>query len=697
MVYFSSSLVSLFILSLITNKDNVSSFTTNIKRSSSFTTTTTSSLHMSFGLGPGSTEEVDATSVKEEKIEGIDYVVPNHELFRKTRLTKIDEQADDWISTLLGGVDDNDDSGRYPLGDVSKNIMKRILTPVTLQEDPIRSEDDPEWKPKAWTIRTLPWNPLLPAHGLETYGIVVPRRNAEAWRHFDLPGLLASDYSLDPKSDTMQIDDVDKYQNILREKGYWLNDEQCSARLIYINGQFSPSLSKTTDSVHNLQSSDFISENNKVRPEILTCLEHLPDGWTDKLPIEDGQKDIIEVSGRDKLSKLSGPNHSVGNATAQFAINNQQGTAIFAALNTVKTKNVALVDIPNDDTSCDDLPILVVNAWTHDGGITVDDGDDDEEEKGVTIHPRLLVIGGKNSKSSIIQGIIDLDEDDNKIKTRPKFYNGYTQFYLRAGSKLSHSYLEESGGYPTPKVELRNVDAADNDDPTPQEIESQRPALQNTHFDIIDVHATGTNATYDHTCLSVGGNGRSRVSMCTSMYQDGCNVMLNGFSLSGGAQRSDTRTTIHHLGPNTKSKQIQKNMVGGRATALFKGRIRIEEKAIGADSQQLSRAILLTDTSKVWAIPSLEIVPSTITCSHGATISDLSDEELFYLRSRGFDRLQARKLLMGAFLQEVTTKISPKILMDDEGENSLSSRIGKRLQGLIPQGDRKYKSQYNSV
>ena len=137
MVYFSSSLVSLFILSLITNKDNVSSFTTNIKRSSSFTTTTTSSLHMSFGLGPGSTEEVDATSVKEEKIEGIDYVVPNHELFRKTRLTKIDEQADDWISTLLGSIDDNDndDSGRYPLGDVSKNIMKRILTPVTLQED----------------------------------------------------------------------------------------------------------------------------------------------------------------------------------------------------------------------------------------------------------------------------------------------------------------------------------------------------------------------------------------------------------------------------------------------------------------------------------------------------------------------------------------------------------------------------------
>jgi len=694
MVYFSSSLVSLFILLSNTN-NNVSSFTTNIKRSSTFTP-----LHMSFGLGPGEqVEEESIASEKVEKIAGIDYEIPDHELYRKSRLTKIDEKADDWFATLLGNTDDNSDENkdvRYPLGDVSKNIMKRILTPVVLQEDPIRSEDDPEWKPPAWTPRRLPWNPILPAYGLETYGIVVPRRNAEAWRHYDLPGLLATDYSLDPTSDTILIDDVDKYKVILQKKGYWLNDEQCTARLICINGQHSPSLSKTTDTMYNLQSSDFTNNDNKLRDEIVTCLEHLPDGYTDELPTEDGQKDIVEVGGSNKLSKLSGPNHNVGNATTQFAINNQQGTAIFAALNTVKTKNVALVDIPND-TTCDDLPILVVNAWTNNGGIEVDNSDEEEEQKGVAIHPRLLVLGGKRSKSSIIQGTIDLDDEDgDDAKTRPKFYNGYTQLYLREGSKLSHSYLEESGGYPTPKVEVRNVDA-DQNSPTPQEIESQRPALQNTHFDIIDVHTTGVNATYDHTCLGVGGNGRSRISMCTSMYQDGCNVNLNGFSLAGGAQRSDIRTTIHHISPNTQSTQIQKNMVGGRATTLFKGRIRIEEKATGSDSEQLSRTILLSDTSKVWAIPSLEIVPSEIKCSHGATVSDLSDEELFYLRSRGFDRLAARKLLMQAFLQECTTKIAPEILMNDEGESSLSSRLGKRLQGLIPQGDRKYKSNYQSV
>ena len=117
-------------------------------------------------------------------------------------------------------------------------------------------------------------HPILPAYGLETHGIVAPRRNVEAWRHCDLPGLLATDYSLDPTSDTMLIDDVDKCKVILQKKGYWLNDEQCTARLTYINGQHSPSLSKTTDTTYNLQSSDFTNNDNKLRDEIVTCLEH---------------------------------------------------------------------------------------------------------------------------------------------------------------------------------------------------------------------------------------------------------------------------------------------------------------------------------------------------------------------------------------------------------------------------------------
>jgi len=701
------TIASLFLLSTYVNNHYVSSFTTiTNKKLKTFVFSSSSkkspSLYMAFGLGP--VEEVEEVVKKEEEI--IDYEEPDHELYRKSRLSKSDKQADAWFTSLLGNVDQ--ENRDYPLGNVSKNIMKRILTPVKLQQDPIRDEDDPEWKPEALIPRVLPWNPILPAYGLETYGIPVPRRGAEAWRNSDLPGLLATDYSLDI-SNSKRIDDDKNLKNIFKKKGYWLNDDECTARMIYINGQFYPSLSKTIDNIYNLQPSDFTSSDNEVSKEILNCLEHLPDGCTDKLPQEEGQKDIKEIAGTNLLSKLSGPVHNVGNATSQYAINNQQGTAIFCALNSVKACNVGVIQIP--DSVENDKPTLVVNAWTNDAGIDIDYDDNDNdgaEKKGVTVHPRLLVLAGKNSVSSLIQGTIDLDDDHDSDSTRPKFYNGYTQLYLRERSKVSHSYIDESGGYPTPNVEVRNNDV-DSSEISPQEIESNRPALQNTHFEMIDIHATGANSTYKHTCLGISGNGRSRISTCATMYQPDISVEINGFSLNGGTQRSDILTTVHHIAPNTYSKHIQKNLVGGRATTLFKGRIRMEQNATLCDSQQLSRTILLSDVSKIWAIPSLEIVPAEVKCSHGSTVSDLSDEELFYLRSRGFDRLTARKLLMAAFLQECTLRIAPEILSvshnDSEEveaetqaeENSLSSRLGKRLQGVTPQGDRSWKKQYQSI
>jgi len=703
MNYYSSVVLSLLTLSSTNVNYHVSSFTTTAKTSFHSPTKelTSSALSMAFGLGPKQLSEEEQANYFEQ--EQIDYAEPDHELFRKSRLTKIDQQADDWFASLLGNVDNGNDSmDRYPLGDVSKNVMKRILTPIVLQQDPLLPEDHPDWRPKALIIRVLPWKPIVPAYGLETYGLPVPRRGAEAWRHFDLPGMLATDYSLDATNKGLELkfksdEEEGNYKEILMNKGYWLNDEQCEARLIYINGQYCPSLSKHTDTIQNLQPSDFATPS-KVRNEILTCLEHLPDGHTDELPTEEGQPDITTLAGSNKISRLSGPNHHVGNATSQYAINNQQGTAIWSALNSVKTSGVALVDIPEGIKY--DLPILVVNAWTNDGGVVIEDGEKEEEDKkGVTIHPRLLVIAGKGSKSSVIQGTIDLeDADDASISSRPKFYNGYSQLYLRANSKVSHSYLEESGGYPTPRVELRNNDKSLTEgEQTPQEIESNRPALQNSHFEMIDMQATGENATYKHTGLGMGGNGRSRVSMCTSLHQRGASAELNGFSLAGGAQRADVRTTIHHIGPDTTSRQMQKTMVGGRATTLFKGRIRVEQKAIGTDNEQLSRTIMLSDASKVWAIPSLEIVPAELKCSHGATVSDMSDEELFYLRSRGFDRLAARKLLMTAFLQECSRSIAPEILGTNNAENSLALRISKRLTGLIPTGDRAWKKDYQSV
>lgn len=129
-------------------------------------------------------------------------------------------------------------------------------------------------------------------------------------------------------------------------------------------------------------------------------------------------------------------------------------------------------------------------------------------------------------------------------------------------------------------------------------------------------------------------------------------------------------------------------MIGGRATGLFKGRIRVEQSAQQTDSEQLARTVLLSDKSKAWATPSLEIIADDVMCTHGATVSDLSEEELFYLRSRGIDRTTARNILMYAFVDDVASYIEPEMCGDKDDPLSLKNRVISRLQNLVPQGEK---------
>merc|ERR1712037_547475 len=98
--------------------------------------------------------------------------------------------------------------------------------------------------------------------------------------------------------------------------------------------------------------------------------------------------------------------------------------------------------------------------------------------------------------------------------------------------------------------------------------------------------------------------------------------------------------------------------------------------------------ILLSDRCKAWAVPSLEIVADDVQCTHGATVSDLSEEELFYLRSRGLDRTTSRNLLMYAFVEEIGSSVDETIAGRYDDENELRTRIIKRLENLVPEGEK---------
>lgn len=475
-------------------------------------------------------------------------------------------------------------------------------------------------------------------------------------------------------------EEVASIRDKLEAKGGWLADGSCQARLVYINGRFSPQLSQTNDFVSNIGSADEIPE------DVTSMLGRLTDGFTDELaaPVPVGGGDFWN-----SYKKLSGPNHNVGEAISQFAINAQQGTACFAALNTRRTGAVAYVNVPErHDKDVDEenkKPILIVNALTSNAGASSD-------ANGVSIHPRCLMVGGEDSAVSIVQSCVDLDGDEADVST---LYNGYTQVFLKKGAQMKHSFLEESGGAPVSGTEINDDDVEEGVE-KPRDIEARRPALKDTHLEAIEVQAIGDDACYEGIVMSVGGSGRIRIAHTVGLLRPGSHATLKGFCLSGGAQQMDMKTNIHHMAQGTTSEQLQKNMIGGRSTGSFKGRIRVEQSAQQTDSQQLARTVLLSDRSKAWAVPSLEIIADDVTCTHGCTISDLSEEELFYLRARGLDRTLARNLLMYGFAQEICGFVDPCMLEAVGSEKGFQQRVIAKLENVVPQGERAIKGEFQS-
>jgi len=531
---------------------------------------------------------------------------------------------------------------------------------------------------------------MFPAYGLEQYGLPTPRRNAEPWRQFDVAGLVATDYSDTPFDyGSILLLDHDKIKEIkakLIHDSIWLEDEACAGRLVYINGRLTPSLSKLNDHTVNLAHSDFAKPSAHVTDHVVECLKRLTDGFTDQLAADVPIRDSCLTS----YKSLSGPNHNVGEPTKQFAMNSQQGSSCFVALNSIRSAAVALVNIPKDCNLT--KPILIINIEQEEEKVPYAD---QSENVGFAFHPRTLIMAGENSDVSIIQSYISLDTHSSKV-CRPKFCNGYTQIFIESGATVRHSYLEETGGIVTPGVEGGGDDYIDNGT-VARLTESQRKALRDTHFEAIDIHITGEKGRYEGTIMNFGGKGRSRIATSVSLLRPHAHANINGFCLAGGAQRNDFRTFIHHIAPDTSSSQLQKNMIGGRASTTFRGRIRVEQSAQKTDSQQLARSILLSDKARVWAIPSLEIIADDVKCSHGATVSDLAEEELFYLESRGVDKIKARNMLMYAFIDDVAATVDPSIIGGKDDPSSLKSRITKRLQALAPRGARAIQGDFQSI
>ncbi|MBM5798147.1 MAG: ABC transporter permease [Cyanobacteria bacterium K_Offshore_0m_m2_072] len=149
----------------------------------------------------------------------------------------------------------------------------------------------------------------------------------------------------------------------------------------------------------------------------------------------------------------------------------------------------------------------------------------------------------------------------------------------------------------------------------------------------------------------------SRIEPRVLQQQGAAHTRLRGLQWVGEDQLADTHSLVRFDGPDGVLDQLHKSVADGNGRSVFNGAVQVPRAAQRTDAAQLSRSLLLGDRARIDTKPELEIVADDVRCAHGATVSQLQSEELFYLQSRGIARAQASRLLLAGYCQEVLREL----------------------------------------
>jgi Fe-S cluster assembly protein SufD len=166
-----------------------------------------------------------------------------------------------------------------------------------------------------------------------------------------------------------------------------------------------------------------------------------------------------------------------------------------------------------------------------------------------------------------------------------------------------------------------------------------------------DVHLA-QDSIFKKTAINLGGKiTRQKTTIC--LNGERAYGALGTLTYTDRDGTTDVLVEMRHHAPNTQSAQLARSLAGGKARAVFQGKITVAQIAQKTDAAQNHQGLLLSDTAEIDAKPSLEIYADDVKCSHGNTCGALDETSLFYLRSRGIARAQAEQLLQQAFVGEL--------------------------------------------
>ena len=279
----------------------------------------------------------------------------------------------------------------------------------------------------------------------------------------------------------------------------------------------------------------------------------------------------------------------------------------FASLNTACMGDVAIILAPKNLVVEHPIQILFIALPQK----------TEASDATLITQPRCLVIAESHSNLTFLQTFVGAD---NHLY----FTNAVTEVWLAEGAQVNHTKVQWQGD-------------------------------QAVHLNTTAI-AQARNSVYKNQSISLGAK-ISRQNLVVQQMAEQTETSLTGLAFIDGDQLADTHSCIAHNYPHGSSKQLHKCIADGRSHSVFNGKIQVAKLAQNTDSAQLSRNLLLSGKARVDTKPQLEIFADNVKCAHGATVSQLDADEIFYLQSRAIDAESAANLLTYAFATEAIAQI----------------------------------------
>jgi Fe-S cluster assembly protein SufD len=204
------------------------------------------------------------------------------------------------------------------------------------------------------------------------------------------------------------------------------------------------------------------------------------------------------------------------------------------------------------------------------------------------------------------------------------------------------------------------------------------------HFGVVDVTALANSSFTSHT-LSLGAS-IARHEVRVHLNGDGADATLTGLYQPAGSQHHDHPVRVEHNAPNCTSRQIYNGVLDDHGHGVFNGQILVAPAGMGTDATQANRNLVLSDRAEVDTRPRLEILADDVKCSHGATVGQLDETAVHYLRTRGIPEAVASGMLTYAFANEMVERIDLPGLRDWVAD-MVAQRLGAVLGDDTPAAD----------